>query len=562
METTNFAEDLKHYWGILRRWSWLLALIIVLAAGTAFLISKRSTPIYQAVTTVLIDEAPATQSADYTSIMTSERLAQTYSQLMTKKPVLEGLLLRLGISMQLDKLQKAIRVQPVRDTTLIEVRVEDTDPQRAADLANGLVLEFAERNQELQASRYSASKQSLETQLAESDRQIQAARDQLAALSTGVESQAERDRLEANLAQYRQTFTFLLQSYEQVRLAEAQSTSNLTQAEPAAVPTQPVRPRTLVNTLLAAIVGLMLAAGTVFLLEAMDDTLKGPDQVTQQLGLPVLGLIASYEVEEGQPVTIVEPRSQVAEAFRSLRTNLQFTSVDRPLHTLLVTSPTPAEGKSTVAVNLGVVMAQSGRRVAVIDADLRRPRIHKLLGLPNQQGISNLFVQNPIHLDGTLQKAAIDDLWALTAGDLPPNPAELLASEKIVEIMAEVQQIVDLLVIDSPPVTAVTDSALLAPRVDGVLLVLKPGVTQMAAARQAIEQLRRLGSRLLGVVLNEVDLKRSRYYYYFKGYYYASNEYYPKRGRVLPKGVKRNGFFKRAKKSLERFKKKDFRKED
>lgn len=544
METTNFAEDLKHYWGIVRRWVWLLVLVTVLAAGAVYLVSKRATPVYQAVTTVLINEAPATQNADYTSIMTSERLAQTYSQLMTKTPVLEGLLQRLGISMPVGKLQKAIRVQPVRDTTLIEVRVEDTDPQRAADLANGLVVEFGERNQELQASRYSESKHSLETQLAESERQIQDARDKLAALGTGAADLAERDRLEANLAQYRQTFAFLLQSYEEVRLAEAQSTSNLTQAEPASVPIKPVRPRTLFNTLLAAMIGLLLAAGAVFLIEAMDDTLKGPDQVTQQLKLPVLGLIASYDVEEGQPVALAEPRSQVAEAFRSLRTNLQFTSVDRPLRTLLITSPTPAEGKSTVAVNLGVVMAQSGLRVALVDADLRRPRIHKLLGLPNQQGISNLFVQNPINLDGTLQKAAIQDLWALTAGDLPPNPAELLASEKIVEIMEKVQEIADVLVIDSPPVTAVTDSALLAPRVDGVLLVLKPGVTQMAAARQAVEQLQRLGSRLLGVVLNEVDLKRSRYYHYFRGYYYAANEYYPK-----PAGKRNGGIFKRSKKT-------------
>ncbi len=509
------------------RWAWLLILAVLLLGGAAYLISKRTTPVYQAVTTVLINEAPATRTTDYTAIMTSERLAQTYSQLMTKQPVLEGVIASLGLPLSVEDLKDAIQVQPVRDTTLIEVRVEDTDPQRAADIANALVVEFANRNQALQTSRYTASKDSLSVQLDEMNQQIQSAVDQIAALGSGAESQAERDRLEANLAQYRQTYAYLLQSYEQVRLAEAQSTSNVIQAEPAVTPEKPVRPRTFTNTLLAMVVGLMAAAGVVFLIEAMDDTLKGPDQVANQLGLPVLGLITRHAITEGQPVTMSSPRSQTAEAFRSLRTNIQFASVDQPLRTLLVTSPTPAEGKSTVAINLGIVMAQSGKRVAVVDADLRRPRLHKLLGLSNKAGMSELFVQNNLTLDGSLQSTPVEDLYALTSGGLPPNPAELLGSEKMAEIVRQVSERVDLLIIDSPPVIAVTDSSVLAPRVDGVLLVFKPGVTHLGAARQTVDQLRRLGANLLGVVLNEVDLKSTRYYgSHYKGYYYSSREYY------------------------------------
>jgi non-specific protein-tyrosine kinase len=267
----------------------------------------------------------------------------------------------------------------------------------------------------------------------------------------------------------------------------------------------------------------------------MDDTLKGPDQVTEQLGLPVLGLIVRHNTTEGRPVTLAEPRSQVAEAFRSLRTNIQFASVDQPLRTLLITSPTPSEGKSTVAVNLGVVIAQGGKRVALIDADLRRPNVHKLLDLSNVQGLSDLFVQEHVSLDGTLQKTKTADLFVMTSGALPPNPAELLGSEKMYEIIRQVKEQTDLLVIDSPPVIAVTDSAVLAPRVDGVLLVFKPGVTHLAAARQAVEQLQRLGANLLGAVLNEVDLKGSRYYYYhYKSYQTSSDEYYAKKGSKKP----------------------------
>ncbi len=414
----------------------------------------------------------------------------------------------------------------MRDTTLIEVSVEDTDPQQAADIANTLVAEFALSNQALQASRYQASKDSLATQLDEMNRQIQTTTDQLAELKGTIENQPERDRLDANLTQYRQTYAYLLQSYEQVRLAEAQSTSNVIQAEPASASDLPIRPRTLTNTILAMVVGLMFAAGVVFLIEALDDTLKGPDQVTAQLGLPVLGMISRHQIVEGRPVTLTQPRSQVAEAFRSLRTNIQFASVDHPLRTLLVTSPTPAEGKSTVAANLSVVLAQGGRRVALIDADLRRPRVHKLFGISNQLGMSELFVQDRVALNGSLQSTEAPDLMALTSGGLPPNPAELLGSEKMAEIIRQVGTQVELVVIDSPPVTAVTDSSVLAPRVDGVLLVLKPGVTRLGAARQTVEQLQRLGANLLGVVLNDVDLRRSGYYY--KSYYHSSRDYFHK----------------------------------
>jgi len=527
LETTSFADDLQRYFGLLRRWAWLLILVTFLSGVAAYLLSKRTTPVYQAVTTVLINEAPATRNTDYTSIMTSERLAQTYSQLMTKQPVLEGVITRLKLPLSVDDLKRTIQVQPVQNTTLIEVRVEDTDPARAAQVANTLVDEFANQNQVLQAGKYKSSKDSLSTQLAEMNRQIQSTSDQIAALSTDSSNQADRDRLEANLAQYRQTYAYLLQTYEQVRLTEAQSTSNVIQAEAATVPARPIRPRTFTNTLLTMVVGLMLAAGAIFLIEALDDTLKGPDQVTNQLGLPVLGLITRHDIADGQPVTLSQPRSQAAEAFRSLRTNIQYASVDKPLRTLLVTSPTPAEGKSTVAVNLSVVMAQAGKRVALIDADLRRPRVHKLLAISNHSGISELFVQPKVVLNGSLQTTAVPDLIAMTSGDLPPNPAELLGSEKMGEIVRQVGEQADILVIDSPPVLAVTDSSVLAPRVDGVLLVFKPGVTHLGAAHQTVEQLQRLGANLLGVVLNEVDFKRSRYYNsHYKGYYYASRDYY------------------------------------
>lgn len=532
---TSFADDLRSYLGLVRHFAWLLLLATLLCGGAAYLISRQSTPIYQAVTTILINQAPSANTNDYTAIVTSERLAQTYSQLMTKQPVLQGVLQRLGLATELAVLKKAITVQPVTNTTLIEVRVEDPDPHRAADIANALVAEFSAQNEALQSSRYAESKSSLLEQLNQMDAQIQSASQALAELDATPANQPERDRLETNLAQYRQTYAYILQSYEQVRLAEAQSTSNVIQAEPATIPLKPIRPRTLVNTILGSVIGLLLALGGIFLVEALDDTLKNPDQVSRELGLPILGLIAHHGAGDDSLITQLEPRALVSEAFRTLRSNIQFAQAaaasDQPLHTLLVTSPSPAEGKSTVAANLAVVLAQSGRKVALVDADLRRPRLHKILDLPNRTGISDLFVQEPISLDGTLAATQTDGLLVLTSGNTPPNPAELLGSDKMVEIIRQVSGQVEMIILDSPPVMAVTDSAVLAQRVDGVLLVLKPYVTQMGAARQTVEQMQRAGARLLGVVLNQVDLKNSRYNYYYKSYYAASYHYYGRDGK-------------------------------
>ncbi len=520
---TSFSEDIYRYFNIIWRRFWIIALLTILFGVSAYLISSRMTPIYQAATTVLINEAPATKTTDYTAIVTSERLAQTYAQLMSKQPVLERVISELGLQLTPAELKERIFIQPVNDTTLIEVRVDDPNPEQAALITNTLVAEFSKQNQELQASRYAATKKSLEEQLDRLNESIQKVEADLAVLEDPSENQAERERLEANQAQNRQTYTYLLQSYEQVRLVEAQSTSNIVQVEPATVPGSPIRPRTLINTVVAAMIGFLLAIGGILLVEALDDTLKGPDEITSHLGLPVLGIIPKHDITEGAPITITHPRSPVTEAFRTLRTNIQYASVDRKIHSLLITSPSPAEGKSTVAVNISVVLAQNGRSTVILDADLRRPRVHKVLGVPNSRGLSNLFVLNSFDFGEYVQGSPIENLRVLTAGDLPPNPSELLGSEKMQNILNMVKEVAEYAVIDSPPVMAVTDSAVLAPKVDGVLLVVKPGETQLAIAKKTVEMLRRGDVQLLGVVLNEVNLRHSRYYY--KGYYYAGRKY-------------------------------------
>ncbi len=470
----------------------------------------------------MVNPAPASKSLDYATMQTSEALAQTYITLMTTRPVLEGVITQLNLNISAEDLAKKIQTEVVGSTQLIQIKVEDTDPALAAQIANTIVTVFSDQNMAEQAQRYATSKQALEGQLSQISLQIQDTNQALADLGDGLAVQSERDQLNATLTQYQQSYTNLLQSYEQLRLAEAQSTSTIIQKEPAIAPIQPIKPQTMKNTLLATVVGLMLGVGVVFLIESLDDTLKSPEEITQQLGLPVLGMIPTYQADTTKLVTVQEPLSPISEAFRSLRTNLQFTAVDKPLRSVLVTSPSPEDGKSTVAANLGATIAQAGRRVLMVDADLRRPAMHKEFRIPNRNGFTALFTPGSTGLDGNVRNTEIPNLKVIPSGDIPPNPSELLGSDKMTKILEQTYIQSDFIVVDSPPLLLVTDAAVLAPKVDGVLLVIKPGVSKLQACKQAVKQLKMVGANILGIILNDVNGYRTRYHY---GYYHKHNYY-------------------------------------
>ncbi len=517
--------ELRQYAAIIGRWLWLIVLCTLLAGGTALVVSRNSTPIYEASATLLINEARSPDVNDYTSILTSERLARTYAELLKTRPVIEQVIERLGLPMEPAELAKDITVQPVRDTQLIRLTVESPSPELAARIANTLPEVFIEQNERIQTSRFASSKENLAREIEIIQQDIARAQEAIARLGTPQTpaQQAELDRLQSNLAQYRASYSNLLSSYEEIRLAEARSVNNVVVSEPADVPSSPVRPRTLLNTLLAAIVGAMLALGGVFLIEYLDDTIKTPDEVSQALNLPTLGAIARVSDKEQRLITYTNPKSPISEAYRTLRTNIQFSSVDRPIRTLLITSSGPTEGKSTTAANLAVVMAQTGQTVVLVDTDLRRPTLHRIFGLPNAVGLTTALLSgaDPT-LDGYVQPTKIENLYVLTSGPLPPNPSELLGSQRMQELIRRLQQEADILVFDSPPALAVTDAAVLARQLDGVLMIIDAGETRQPLAQRACEELSKVGARILGVALNKLSTGRSSYYYYY--YYYYSDE--------------------------------------
>jgi capsular exopolysaccharide synthesis family protein len=274
------------------------------------------------------------------------------------------------------------------------------------------------------------------------------------------------------------------------------------------------------NTALAGVVGFMLAAGIVFLIEYLDDTLKTPEDVERALGLPVLGFVAEMKYKKKSAAEVYisrQPRSPVSEAFRSLRTNLEFSAVEKPISTILVTSPGPSEGKTTVAVNLAAIFSQAKNRVVLIDADMRRPHVHHLLGMSNREGLSDLFL-NPSQTNNVgRSRDDLPHLLVITSGSLPPNPAELLGSEKMSRILKQMRQNVDVVIIDTPP-SLVADAQILATKVDAVLFVIQPGVTRVETAKASLDMFKRSGARVVGVVLNRIPRSRSDYYGGYKYY--------------------------------------------
>jgi capsular exopolysaccharide synthesis family protein len=518
--------ELREYALLVRKWLWLIILCTVAAAAAAYVVSKNSTPIYQASTKLLVNQSSSNQAnLAYQDILMSQQLARTYANLLADRPVVEATAQRLGLptdQKSLTALQNSISVTPIRDTQLLEVKVEGPDPQLIALVANTLPEVFIAQNQQLQLGRVTGLKTSLEAEIANVQEDIARTQANLANATDDV----QRQRYEASLAQYRSTLSGLVNSYQQIRLAEVQATNNVVVVKPAVPPQTPIRPRTTTNVLLAAVVGAMIAAGAAFLIEYLDDTIKSPDDVARVSGLSTLGAIARLKDAGAQRQLIawMSSKAPESEAYRTLRTNIQFSSVDKPIRTLVVTSSGPSEGKSTTAANLAIVMAQTGQKVVLVDADLRRPVLHKTFGVPNNVGITTaLLAGDDVDLQSYLQPTEIDNLMIITSGPIPPNPSELLGSQRMKNVIDRLAQAADIVIFDTPPVLVVTDAAVLSRQTDGVLLIADAGGTREPALAHAVEELRKTGANILGVALNRLD-SRSRGYYYYYYYYYYTDE--------------------------------------
>ncbi len=324
-------------------------------------------------------------------------------------------------------------------------------------------------------------------------------------------------------------FELVLKRMKEMDLSAMLKANNVRVLDEAKVIRYPVKPNVQRNLGIAAVFGFIAGLGFAFLLEIMDRSIRSHEDI-EALGLNFLGLLPSIPGgDAAQPskrdfYIQDQPKSTVAECCRTIRTNLLFMSPDNPAKRLVVTSAGPQEGKTTTLINMGIVLAQGGQRILLVDSDMRRPRLHKSFGVPNTVGLSSLIVG-----EGTMEEAikstAVPGLFVLPSGPVPPNPAELLHTERFRKIVDQLAGRFDRVMFDSPPVGAVTDPLVLANHLDGTILVAKMLHTDRGMAERATKSLRDANAKVLGAVLNDVDIEKRQYGYYL-GYYYSYGRYY------------------------------------
>lgn len=439
--------ELTQYLAVARRWWWLFALTTLIGGLTAYGVSKLVTPTYRSTATMLVVQQQDPGIVGLADLQASERLANTFTTLITLRPVLETAIAHGGLTLTPEELKKRLSVSSPPTTQLLEVTAEASTPEAASDIANLVAQTFIATNQSALSSR------------------------------PGIVSMVES----------------------------------------AAAPLQPSEPNPVRNTLLGAFLALAATAVIVVFVEYMDDTVKNDEAVAQLTGLPVVGHVAQF-ARPGKPADLlragVDPHSREAEAYRSIRTNVGYSMGSHSgVKRLLITSPGPAEGKSTTAANLAVVFGLAGSRVALIDADLRRPIQHRIFGIPNTSGLTNLLVNTGVDIEQAIQRTAYASVWLLPSGPIPANPSELLGSGRMNDLLAVLERRFDILILDAPPTLTVTDPAVLSSMMSASVVVVQQGKTRSNELKTAVQHLAVAGRPIAGVIINRISGTQDGYYY-------------------------------------------------
>lgn len=327
----------------------------------------------------------------------------------------------------------------------------------------------------------------------------------------------------------KELYNGLLQRLKETGVSASLTASNIQVLDKAEIPKSPFKPRKTLNIMLSLIVGLLGGIGLAFFVEYLDNTIKTPEDVEKRVYLPPLGLVPQHADNNGKlPVEYIahsNANSPIAEAYRSIRTFLLLSTGGKPPRIIMVTSPSREEGKTTTSVNTAISLTKSDIKVAIIDADMRKPRLHHVFSLDNKLGLSSFLSGNVEFGDGIIKETNIDNLHVITSGPIPPNPAELLGSYRFRDLLHALYSLYNFIIIDTPPVIGISDPLIISTHTDGVMLVVKSGKTPKEAAQEARRLLGNVNAKVLGVVLNSINQSAMRYSYYYNYYkYYYSNE--------------------------------------
>jgi receptor protein-tyrosine kinase len=444
----------------------IFPIVAALAAGAVSLVLP---PVYEAQVTLLVRPAQPLATTDpNVASLTTDQISQTYAALMTERPLLVQVSNQLGLTIRPEDLAKEINVTPQPNTQILDVAVKDTNPALARDLANQIVAA-------------------------------------LIAEVKGFQSQ-------------------------ETQTPNSRTGDDLVVVSPAVLPDRPVSPNVPLNVAIAFAAGLLVAFGVAFLLDYLDQSIKSDEELAERVGLVAVGHIAfalAGQGKRGELVTL-DASSHAAEAYKALRTSLLYSAIDQELKLIVVTSAEQGEGKSRTAANLAVALAHAENKTLLIDADFRRPSQHRIFGRIRNVGLSNLILKDVNETEAITSVEAIPNLWLLSSGPTPPNPSELLGSGRMKELIARLSEHFTYVIVDTPPVNAVTDASILAASASGTLVVVEQGRTTLPALRHAKQVLDRVGANTIGAVMNKLRARGGSYSYDY-GYYASPHAKSPAR---------------------------------
>jgi succinoglycan biosynthesis transport protein ExoP len=517
--------ELRDYLRVLQRRKGTIALTALIAVGAAVAYSFVQTPVYEATAEVLVQPRTSQQILTPTANQAgtdAKRAIDTEIKVVQSRTVADEVRKKLGRV-------PGVSVSAAGETDVIAVSARSTDAKRATRDANAYARSYLEVRRKRSVDDFLSAGKEVQAKISDLQRQL----DTLA-VPPGSNSNldAQRTSLEQQQAFYRQQ---LDQFQVSAQISESGGGQVVSRAS---TPNSPVEPKTIRNGALALVLGLVLGVGFAFVREYLDDSIRSKEDLERATGgLPVVGLIPAVSNWKNHRTaflaTAAKPHSPAAEAYRTLRTSVQFLGLDHPIRSLLVTSPTKEEGKTTTLTNLAVSLAQIGQRVILLDCDLRRPRIHQFFGMSNESGFTSVLLGTDPVAEAIQPAQGYPSLAVLPSGPPPPDPSELLSSQRTRDLLEALRSHCDILLVDSPPVLPVTDPLVLAALADSTLLVVSADQTSKRAVSRAVEVLTQIDTPLMGTVLNGVSPESGYAYGYATGYYRrGSNETEPNGDRA------------------------------
>ncbi|MEM7342894.1 MAG: polysaccharide biosynthesis tyrosine autokinase [Chloroflexota bacterium] len=511
---------IQQYLRLLQKWWWIPVLSVVVGAAGAYFTSRQQPQIFEASATLLVGQVIQSKTVSTQDFQTSESLARTYAIMAEQHPVLQNVVDTLQLKDSWEDLKRQISVSPIQSTQLLRITAQAASPSLARmianEVANQLILLSPTGPQDVENTQkqafVAARLDNLQAKIEAGQTRIQ----ELETLMTGVLPsdqvrvlQQEINTLEGLLTNWENNHTQLL-----IFADSQQSPNYLAVTEPAYGSTIPIQPNVRSSTFMGVLIALIFSGGILFLINMFDDTFKTGADLARILGLANLGSIIRIKARSPRD-RLINASSQFSpftEAYRMVRTNIQFVSVDQPIKSILITSALADEGKSLTAANLAITMAQAGLRTILVDADLRRPSLHQIFQISNVGGLTGLLQSDDARPEHFLTRTSLTNLQILPSGNLPPNPTELIGSNRMRTTITNLTKIADAVIFDSPPVLALADATLLANRVDATVLVIRAEQTRYGPVKQALINLQQASASLIGGILNQVSNNQSDYY--------------------------------------------------